>query len=57
VSRIGQAYALCMEELRGKPLGSTLTELDRQLEVEPDDVRRVARDYLAEGPLVRVLVR
>jgi predicted Zn-dependent peptidase len=57
VSRIGQAYALCIEELRGEQLGSTLTELDRQLEVEPDDVRRVARDYLAEGPLVRVLVR
>ncbi|MGD8394281.1 MAG: pitrilysin family protein [Candidatus Eiseniibacteriota bacterium] len=57
VSRIGQAYAMSMEELQGVPLGTDRAELAAQLEVVPDDVERVARRYLDGAPLVEVIVR
>jgi predicted Zn-dependent peptidase len=57
ITRIGQAYALTMDELAGRPLGSSREASADLLEVEPEDIRRVTDTYLRDVPLVTVIVR
>jgi predicted Zn-dependent peptidase len=56
VTRIGQAYQLCMDVLRGRTEPSFAREVAALRAVTPDDVKRVTRQHVHSGRAHRVIV-
>jgi predicted Zn-dependent peptidase len=56
ITRMGQAYHLCMDVLRGERAGSGADRLRRLRAVTPSDVDRVAERYFSSARACRVTV-